>query len=149
MIGKKKVMLAVTILIVVGALLTLVATSFNQSLVYFYTTTEIQAQGERANGKKVRIGGMVQEGSLHREAGSTKIRFLLTDGTTRLPIRYEGITPDLFREGQGAVVEGAWNPGQDFVADTILAKHSEDYVPVQMTPEGVAKAKESILKSLK
>ncbi len=145
---KKRFLLILTLLIVGGALLTLVFTSFTGALVYFYTPTEIQDQSASLQGKKIRIGGMVQEGSLVRTEGSLKIRFLVTDGTKRLPVRYDGMVPDLFREGQGVIVEGTWQDGQDFDATNILAKHSEDYMPVEMSDEGIAKAKKSILKSM-
>ncbi|MBF0143075.1 MAG: cytochrome c maturation protein CcmE [Magnetococcales bacterium] len=145
---KRRALLLVTLVVVGGALLALVVTSFTGSLVYFYTPTEIAAQSAGLAGKKIRIGGMVQEGSLHKEPGSLKIRFLVTDGTTQLPVRYEGMVPDLFREGQGVVVEGVWPTEGDFPAGTILAKHSEDYVPIEMSQEGIAKSKQSLMKSL-
>ena len=145
---KKRFFLILTVVVVAGALLTLVFTSFTGALVYFYTPTELLAQTPGLSDKKIRMGGMVQEGSLVREKESLKIRFLVTDGKNQLPVRYEGMLPDLFREGQGVIVEGPWKPGQDFSADTILAKHSEDYIPVEMSEAGIAKAKTSILKSL-
>ncbi|MBF0183827.1 MAG: cytochrome c maturation protein CcmE [Magnetococcales bacterium] len=138
-----------SVLVVGGALAMLVFTSFTGALVYFYTPSEIMAKGNELNGRKVRIGGMVQEGSLVREPGTLKIRFLVADNNERLPVQYEGMTPDLFREGQGVIVEGTWRAGATFQAATILAKHSEDYVPVDMTEEGIAKSKESMLKSLR
>ncbi len=145
---KKRLLLIVTLLIVGGALLTLVFSSFTGSLVYFYTPKEILAQSAGLEGKKIRIGGMVQEGSLVRTEGTLKIRFLVTDGEKHLPVRYDGITPDLFREGQGVIVEGTWRADTDFDATSILAKHSEDYMPVEMSEEGIAKAKKSILESM-
>ncbi|WP_130471444.1 cytochrome c maturation protein CcmE [Candidatus Magnetaquicoccus inordinatus] len=138
-----------SLLVVGGALLTLVFTSFTGALVYFYTPSEIKAKGNELQGRKVRIGGMVQEGSLLREPGSQKMRFMVVDNSERLPVQYEGMTPDLFREGQGVIVEGVWRSGETFQAATILAKHSEDYVPVKMSEEGIAKARESMLKSLR
>ncbi|MBF0426888.1 MAG: cytochrome c maturation protein CcmE [Magnetococcales bacterium] len=147
--GNKRLMLVLTLVIVGGALLTLVFTSFTDSLVYFLTPSEVKEKAATLTGRKIRIGGMVQEGSLEKVPDSLKIRFLVTDGTHRIPVHYEGMLPDLFREGQGVVVEGVWQPEKPFAASTILAKHSEDYVPVEMSKEGVAKAKESILKSLK
>ncbi|MBF0587814.1 MAG: cytochrome c maturation protein CcmE [Magnetococcales bacterium] len=142
-------LLIVSLLLVAGSLLTLVFTSFNDALVYFFTPTEIQAQSKDLEGRKIRIGGMVQEGSLTKVEGTQKIRFLITDGDSLVPVRYDGMLPDLFREGQGVVAEGVWRGGQDFPASQILAKHSEDYLPVEMTEEGISKAKSSILKSLK
>ncbi|MBF0194619.1 MAG: cytochrome c maturation protein CcmE [Magnetococcales bacterium] len=145
---QKRIFLILTVLIVGGALLSLVFSSFTGSLVYFYTPTEILQKSESLNGKTVRIGGMVQEGSLVKEEGTLKIRFLVTDGEKLFPVRYDGMLPDLFREGQGVIVEGEWHGGQDFIAKSILAKHSEDYMPVEMSEEGIANAKKSILKSL-
>lgn len=144
----KRLLLIFSVVLVGGALLALVFTSFTGALVYFYTPTEIKAKGAEFSERKIRIGGMVQEGSLVKESGTLKIRFLVTDGKERLPVRYEGMVPDLFHEGQGVIVEGIWRPGKDFMADTILAKHSEDYVPVEMSEEGIAKARESMLDSL-
>ncbi|MBF0358468.1 MAG: cytochrome c maturation protein CcmE [Magnetococcales bacterium] len=145
---QKRLFLVLTVLVVGGALLSLVFSSFTGSLVYFYTPTEIVAKGDTINGKKVRIGGMVQEGTLVREAGTLKIRFMVTDGDNLFPVRYDGMLPDLFREGQGVIVEGVWYRGKDFIASSILAKHSEDYMPIEMSQEGIAKAKESILKTM-
>ncbi|MBF0308277.1 MAG: cytochrome c maturation protein CcmE [Magnetococcales bacterium] len=146
--GNKRLLLILTLVIVGGALLTLVFTSFTDSLVYFLTPSEVKEKAATLTGRKIRIGGMVQEGSLEKVPDTLKIRFLVTDGANRIPVHYEGMLPDLFREGQGVVVEGVWQPEAPFAASTILAKHSEDYVPVEMSKEGVAKAKESILKSL-
>ncbi|MBF0415775.1 MAG: cytochrome c maturation protein CcmE [Magnetococcales bacterium] len=144
----RRIFMILTLLIVGGALGALVWTSFTGSLVYFYTPTEMQTAKVKP-GQKVRIGGMVQEGSLVKETGTLKMRFLVTDGSNKLAVRYEGMPPDLFREGQGVVVEGPWQPGQDFIASTILAKHSEDYTPVQMTQEGIARSRENMLRTLK
>ncbi len=144
----KPLFLIITLVAVGGALIALVFSSFTGALVYFHTPTEVKAKANELNGKKIRIGGMVQTGSLAKESGTLKIRFLITDGHTQLPVRYEGMLPDLFREGQGVVAEGSWQTNQDFVADSILAKHSEDYLPVEMSEEGMAKAQKSLLKSL-
>ncbi|MBF0191677.1 MAG: cytochrome c maturation protein CcmE [Magnetococcales bacterium] len=148
-LANKRLYLILTVLVVGGSLAALVFSSFTGALVYFHTPTEAVAKQRELDGKKIRVGGMVQAGSLAREAGTLKIRFLVTDGNAQIPVRYDGMVPDLFREGQGVVVEGTWKSGQDFSADTILAKHSEDYVPVEMSEQGIAKSKESLLKSLK
>ncbi|MBF0439926.1 MAG: cytochrome c maturation protein CcmE [Magnetococcales bacterium] len=145
----KRLFLIGTLILVAGALAALVFSSFTGALVYFHTPTEVTAKTTELNGKKIRIGGMVQAGSLVKESGTQKIRFLVTDGTSQHPVRYDGMVPDLFREGQGVVVEGTWRTGQDFMADSILAKHSEDYVPVEMSKEGIEKSKDSLMKSLK
>ncbi|OSM01477.1 cytochrome c maturation protein CcmE [Magnetofaba australis] len=145
--NKKPLMLVATVVVVGGALLALVFTSFTDSLVYFHTPTEI-AQKPQLAGKKVRIGGMVQTGTLMETPGTMKIAFEVTDGDKRLQVKYDGIKPDLFREGQGVVVEGIYRPGQTFEADTILAKHSEDYMPVEMSQEGIENSRKNILKSM-
>lgn len=146
---KRRLFLVLTLVIVCGALGMLIWTSFTGSLVYFLTPTEIRETGQAKAGQKIRVGGMVQEGSLVKEPGTLKIRFIVTDGKNELAVRYDGMTPDLFREGQGVVAEGPWQPGQDFVATNILAKHSEDYIPVEMSKEGISRSKESMLRSLR
>ncbi|MBF0425572.1 MAG: cytochrome c maturation protein CcmE [Magnetococcales bacterium] len=145
----KRVLLSVTAVVVGGALLTLLYTSFTDSLVYFHTPTEIWEKSTDFKGRKVRIGGMVQAGSLVRKAGTLEVNFTLTDGKGEVMTHYTGVLPDLFREGQGAVVEGVWRGGSPyFDATTVLAKHSEDYVPVSMSQEGLERARRSILKSV-
>jgi cytochrome c-type biogenesis protein CcmE len=97
---------------------------------YFYTPADI-AIGKAADGQAIRLGGMVEAGSIvHRPDGVT-IRFRLTDGQATTSVQYRGIVPDLFREGSGAVAEGRMQSGT-FVADTILAKHDERYMPPEL-----------------
>ncbi|MEG3637981.1 cytochrome c maturation protein CcmE [Magnetococcus sp. PR-3] len=145
---KKKLMLIATLVLVGGALLTLVFQSFTGAMVYFHTPTEMVEKSTDLVGKKVRIGGMVQAGTLKRKEGTLEISFDVTDGETMIPVYYKGVTPDLFREGQGVVVEGEWESKTLFTAHTILAKHSEDYMPVEMSEEAISKSRENILKSL-
>ena len=97
---------------------------------YFYTPAEIAA-GKAQPDKAVRLGGMVEKGSVQRQLDGVTIRFVLTDGQARTPVVYRGITPDLFREGSGAVAEGRLRDGT-FIADTILAKHDERYMPPEL-----------------
>jgi cytochrome c-type biogenesis protein CcmE len=97
---------------------------------YFYTPAEIVA-GKAAPGQAVRLGGMVERGSVQRLPDGVTIRFVVTDGQARTPVRYRGIVPDLFREGSGVVAEGRMGTGA-FVADTILAKHDERYMPPEL-----------------
>jgi cytochrome c-type biogenesis protein CcmE len=97
---------------------------------YFYTPADIAA-GKAQAGDAIRLGGMVEQGSIEREQDGVSIRFVLTDGQARTSVRYRGIVPDLFREGSGAVAEGRMQ-GTTFVADTILAKHDERYMPPQL-----------------
>ena len=97
---------------------------------YFYTPADIAA-GKATEGQAVRLGGMVEKGSIRRESDGITIRFVVTDGTASTPVVYRGIVPDLFREGSGAVAEGRLRGGT-FVADTILAKHDERYMPPEL-----------------
>jgi cytochrome c-type biogenesis protein CcmE len=97
---------------------------------YFYTPADIAA-GKAEEGKALRIGGMVEAGSIVHLPDGVTIRFVLTDGEARTPVRFRGIVPDLFREGSGAVAEGRLERGT-FVADTILAKHDERYMPPEL-----------------
>jgi cytochrome c-type biogenesis protein CcmE len=97
---------------------------------YFYTPADIAA-GKAAQGQAIRLGGMVEKGSIQHEPDGVTIRFVVTDGKADTPVIFRGIAPDLFREGSGAVAEGRLQNGT-FVADTILAKHDERYMPPQL-----------------
>ncbi|HEU5286453.1 MAG TPA: cytochrome c maturation protein CcmE [Sphingomicrobium sp.] len=97
---------------------------------YFYTPADIAA-GRAIENKAMRLGGMVETGSVQRQADGVTIRFAVVDGEARTPVTYRGIVPDLFREGSGVVAEGRLSQGT-FVADTILAKHDERYMPPQL-----------------
>jgi cytochrome c-type biogenesis protein CcmE len=97
---------------------------------YFYTPADIVA-GKAEQGQAMRLGGMVERGSIQRQPDGVTIRFVVTDGKARTPVVYRGIVPDLFRENSGAVAEG-WLENGTFVADTILAKHDERYMPPQL-----------------
>ena len=102
--------------------------AFGQSIAYFYVPGDL-AKADLQPGTRIRLGGLVETGSVVRGAGST-ITFTVTDTLSELPVTYTGILPDLFREGQGVVAEGRFE-GIDkvFVADTVLAKHDETYMP--------------------
>ena len=97
---------------------------------YFYTPADI-VSGKAEQGRAVRLGGMVERGSLKRGADGVTFRFLVSDGEAETPVTYRGILPDLFREGSGVVAEGRIE-GRSFVADTILAKHDERYMPPEL-----------------
>jgi cytochrome c-type biogenesis protein CcmE len=97
---------------------------------YFYTPADIAA-GKAAPGQAIRLGGMVQKGSLQRMSDGLTIRFTVTDGDSKTPVVYRGIVPDLFREGSGVVAEGRIERGT-FVANNILAKHDERYMPPEL-----------------
>jgi cytochrome c-type biogenesis protein CcmE len=97
---------------------------------FFYTPADIVA-GKAKNGRSARLGGMVEKGSIHHQPDGVTIVFVLTDGKARTPVLFRGIVPELFREGSGAVAEGRLQ-GSMFVADQILAKHDERYMPPQL-----------------
>lgn len=138
-----------SVVAVVAALGYLVIGSFSDSLVYFYTPSEVVKLSPDFYSQKIRVGGMVEKGSVVVTPKSLKIDFRLTDGETTIPVAFEGVPPDLFKDGQGAVVEGNWGKEGVFRANFIMAKHSEDYMPVEMKRAGKAMPKEDILKTLK
>ena len=101
---------------------------------YFVTPSDLAA-GRATPDKPMRLGGMVVRGSLDRDPDGLTIRFTVSDTKATTPVVYRGIVPDLFREGSGVVAEGRLDPSGLFVADTILAKHDERYMPPQMAAE--------------
>lgn len=106
----------------------LVMFAFSQSIAYFYVPGDL-AKTDVPPGTRIRLGGLVESGSVKRGEGST-VTFVVTDTIGTVPVTYTGILPDLFREGQGVVAEGAFVAGNPvFVADTVLAKHDETYMP--------------------
>ena len=112
---------------------------------YFYTPADIAA-GKAVAGKAMRLGGMVEKGSVRKDADGVTMRFVVTDGDARTPVTFRGIVPDLFREESGVVAEGRLDRGT-FVADTILAKHDERYMPPQMGNQSAEhKAAETVRK---
>lgn len=104
--------------------------AFNDNMVFFYTPTQLLA-GEAPAERSLRIGGMVEAGSIEREPGTLEIRFRITDEAKSIPVTYTGVVPDLFREGKGAVAQGEMRDGV-FVASEILAKHDENYMPPKL-----------------
>jgi cytochrome c-type biogenesis protein CcmE len=127
--NQRLVLVAAAIFAVLAAVL-LAMWGLRERASYFYTPAEIAA-GKAAEGQAVRLGGMVERGSIRRLPDGLTIRFAVTDGSARTPVLYRGIVPDLFREGSGAVAEGRLEKGI-FVADTILAKHDERYMPPEL-----------------
>jgi cytochrome c-type biogenesis protein CcmE len=104
---------------------------------YFVTPSDIVA-GKAAPDKAMRLGGMVVKGSLRRDPDGLTVRFVVSDGKAGTPVAFRGITPDLFKEGNGVVAEGRLQPDGLFIADNILAKHDERYMPPQMANEAAA-----------
>jgi cytochrome c-type biogenesis protein CcmE len=114
----------------------LVLMALRDSIVFFYTPTEV-AEKHLGAGQRFRLGGLVEDGSLKRGEATT-VSFVVTDKRATLPVTYTGVLPDLFREGQGVVAEGMLNADGVFHADSVLAKHDEKYMP----PEVAEKLKE-------
>ena len=115
---------------VLGIAVGLVLSAMSNSIVFFQSPTDVATE-HLAPGTRIRIGGLVKPGSIERGA-DLRISFKVTDGKNDVPVHYQGIVPDLFREGQGVVAEGKLEPGGTFVADTVLAKHDERYMPKEV-----------------
>jgi cytochrome c-type biogenesis protein CcmE len=107
----------------------LMLSGFRESIVFFNSPTDV-VQKHLAPGTRIRLGGLVKQGSVVR-GENLAVRFELTDGENTIPVSFQGILPDLFREGQGVVTEGVVEPGA-FKADTVLAKHDENYMPKEV-----------------
>ncbi len=122
----KKAAIAVGVLAALGVAVGLVLNAFNSNLVFFYTPTQV-AQKEAPQGRTFRIGGMVREGSVARDG--VTVRFAVTDTAQTVTVRYDGVLPDLFKEGKGVVAQGQLGPDGTFVAREVLAKHDENYMP--------------------
>ena len=127
--NQRLVLVAAAIVAVLVAVL-LAMWGLRERASYFLTPVDIAA-GKAEPGRGVRLGGMVEAGSIQRQPDGVTIRFVVTDGKAQTPVVYRGIVPDLFREGSGAVAEGRVQNGV-FVADTILAKHDERYMPPEL-----------------
>ena len=108
----------------------LVMTALRDEIVFFYTPTDILSAGKAREGQRIRLGGLVKEASIKRDG--ERVEFVVTDTEREIPVSYTGILPDLFREGQGVVAEGALAAGGIFAADTVLAKHDENYMPKEV-----------------
>jgi cytochrome c-type biogenesis protein CcmE len=121
----KKLAIAGGLLVSVGAIAALVLNAFQSNLVFFYSPSQI-ASHEAPTSRTFRLGGLVQEGSVKRDG--VQVSFVVTDTAKTVPVRYEGILPDLFKEGKGVVAQGQLQGGV-FVAREVLAKHDENYMP--------------------
>ena len=115
---------------VLGIALALILSALGGSIVFFNSPSDVLVR-HIAPGTRIRIGGLVKTGSVER-GGDLKIRFEVTDGKSDIPVRFQGIVPDLFREGQGVVAEGKLGPGNVLDADTVLAKQDERYMPKEV-----------------
>ena len=124
----KRIALIVGGLAVLGIVATLVLNAFQSNLVFFFSPTQVAA-GEAPKGKTFRIGGLVKEGSIQREADGVTVRFVVTDTDKEMLVAYKGILPDLFKEGKGVVAQGKLGDDGLFAANEVLAKHDENYMP--------------------
>ncbi len=127
----------------VGLAVTLVLRALDANVMFFYSPSQGRA-GEVPEGAAFRIGGLVEEGSLQRSADGLQVQFVVTDQAQRVPVRYQGLLPDLFKEGKGVVASGRLQGDGVFAATEVLAKHDENYMP----PEA-AKALEDAAQSMK
>ena len=127
--SQRLVLVAAAVIALLAAVLLAMIGLRNQAS-FFFTPADIAA-GKASDGRAARLGGMVEHGSVRRESDGVTIRFILTDGKAQTPVTFRGIVPDLFREGSGAVAEGRMQ-GDTFVADQILAKHDERYMPPEL-----------------
>jgi len=125
-------------ILLIGLMLTGVATAaaftlkaFNENLMYFYTPSKVIA-GEAPQDRLIRIGGLVTEHSLVRKSDDITVTFDVTDNTETVTVQYTGILPDLFREGQGIIAHGKLQGNKLFIADEVLAKHDENYMPPEV-----------------
>lgn len=105
--------------------------AFRDNMMLFFDPTEV-VSGKAPDNRAFRIGGMVTQGSVVRESGSLEVRFMVTDFQNSVPVSYTGVLPDLFRECQGVVAHGKLKAGGVFVADEVLAKHDENYMPPEV-----------------
>ncbi len=127
---QRLVLLLIALAALIGAGL-LAAWALRSQASYFYVPSEMAASPPDAT-RAVRLGGMVEEGSINTMPDGVTIRFVVGDGKARIPVRYAGILPDLFVEGSGVVAEGHLQPDGTFVADNLLAKHDENYMPREL-----------------
>lgn len=128
---QRRLALVASVLAGVGISAGIAALAFQDNLQYFYNPSEV-AEGKVPEGKRFRVGGMVPAGSVVRAPGSLEVKFAVTDYAHTVKISYTGVLPDLFREGQGIIAHGMLNDDGVFVADEVLAKHDEKYMPPEV-----------------
>lgn len=140
---RRRLLWVLLALLVAGAAVALVSTALQRNIAYLYTPAEVKA-GKVAPDARFRLGGMVAKGSFKREPGALLARFEVTDGDAMLPVTYDRILPDLFREGQAVVATGRMANGV-FVAEDVLAKHDETYMPKELADKmGMAHDKHQV-----
>ncbi|MCE4361787.1 cytochrome c maturation protein CcmE [Xanthomonas hortorum] len=127
---RRRMWLVIALVLAGGLATTLVAMALQRNVAYLYTPSEV-LRGDAGDHARFRLGGMVEKGSFKRASGSLEAQFRVTDGDAQLAVRYDRILPDLFREGQAVVATGRMQQGV-FVAEDILAKHDETYMPKEV-----------------
>lgn len=128
---RRRMLLVLGIVTGVSVAGALALSAFRQNVMFFFDPSQVAA-GRVAAGERFRLGGMVTQGSVHRTPGSLEVHFLVTDFSHEVPVSYTGLLPDLFREGAGVVAHGRLRADGTFVADEILAKHDEKYMPPEV-----------------
>ena len=118
-------------MLALGVAAGLVLSAFEENLVFFYSPSDL-IEKELPDGRRFRLGGLVEEGSVKRLDDGLTVEFVVTDLSATVPVSYKGLLPDIFDEGQGVVVEGKLAAGGIFIADTVLAKHDETYMPPEV-----------------
>lgn len=124
----KRTALIIAGLAALGVAAALILNAFQSNLVFFFTPTQIKS-GEAPHERRFRVGGMVEKGSLHRLPDGVTYRFVVTDMVQGVTVQYKGLLPDLFKEGKGVVAQGRLGADHSFLADEVLAKHDENYMP--------------------
>ena len=140
----KKFAAIVTVVIGISVAALFVMDAFQDNLVFFYSPTDVFAGKSPAN-KTFRLGGMVEKGSVKKSTKGLKVEFIVTDTNKTLQVEYEGILPDLFREGQGVIAQGKLDQNNVFAAAEVLAKHDENYMPPEVA-DAMKRAKEKKMK---
>ncbi|GMU45177.1 MAG: cytochrome c maturation protein CcmE [Xanthomonadales bacterium] len=135
---KRRLLLILGLVVGIGAATTLALFALQENVNHFYSPSEVLA-GSAPEGRSFRLGGVVLEGSSRRDGDTLKAHFVITDRFRELPVEYEGILPDLFKEGQSVIASGTLKGGV-FVASEVLAKHDENYMPREVA-EAIAKGK--------
>ena len=133
MLGKKakpRILFLTTSLLILSLIIFLILRSLKENVVYFFSPTEIYNKHNISLNKKIRVGGLVKENSLLKE--NTTIKFIITDLKNEIIVSYEGLLPNLFSEGKGVIAQGKLKDKKYFIADTILAKHDENYMPPEV-----------------
>jgi cytochrome c-type biogenesis protein CcmE len=129
---RKRLYLVLGIVAGVAIAATLALQAFRDNVMYFFDASQVVA-GQVQPGERFRLGGMVEKGSVQRDPGSLTVRFVVTDFKGKVPVTYSGVLPDLFKEGAGVVTHGRLDTGGTFVADEVLAKHDENYMPPEVS----------------